>query len=103
MSVQQLKKEQQLAADALFSLSALRQTFFIGLREQKMLAETFCVALSLHVLAFPLIWCMGWALPFPKSPVTTTVIIIDLQKWAHDEGRIGKPKVIDWREPELNQ
>jgi hypothetical protein len=102
--VQELKKEQQLAADALFSLSALKQTIVAGFRQQKMLGETFCIALALHVFAFPMIWCMGWALPFPKSPVTTTVIIFDLQKWAKEEGRLGKlPKVVDIREPERNR
>lgn len=101
MSVQQLKKEKALAADALFSLSALKESIFIWLTDQKVLAETFCLALALHVFLFPIMWFMGWALPWPKSPVTRTIVIIDLQKWAKEGGRLGKPKVIDIREHEL--
>lgn len=45
------------------------------------LFEATCVAVSVHILAFPLIWLMGWALPWPKSPVIETVIEIDLSSW----------------------
>lgn len=48
------------------------------------LFEASCVAVSAHILAFPLIWFIGWALPWPKSPVITTVIEIDLSNWPEE-------------------
>lgn len=49
--------------------------------EQTALLEAFFVAVSFHVLLFPLIWFAGWALPWPKPPSMTTVIEIDLTNW----------------------
>jgi len=51
------------------------------LDEQSSLFEAFFVAITFHVLLFPLIWFMGWALPWPKSPTITTVIEINLENW----------------------
>lgn len=58
------------------------------LSEQSVLFEAFWVAVTFHVLLFPLIWFAGWALPWPKSPVITTVVEIDLENWPH-EARAG--------------
>jgi hypothetical protein len=64
------------------------------------LIEAFFLALSVHVLLFPVLWIMGWALPFPKSPVITTIIEFDLSHWPE----VAKTKkVIDIRYPEQNQ
>jgi hypothetical protein len=96
-----LSEEKKLAADALFSMKAFKLSVGLWFREQIPLAETFCLALAFHVAFFPVIWCAGWALPWPKSPVITTVIEIDLQAWRHN--RRTKPgKVIYIREPERN-
>lgn len=53
--------------------------FKLRLREQTMLFEAFWVAVSFHVLLFPLIWFMGWALPWPKAPGRTIVIELNLE------------------------
>ena len=98
--ITRLSEEKALAADALFSASALRNLLVIVAKEQIPLVEAFCLALALHVVLFPTLWFLGWALPWPKSPVITTVIEIDLQEWLHH----GKPgKVIDIRDPALNK
>lgn len=54
------------------------------LQEQVPLAEALCIAAAAHVLAFPVIWFVGWALPWPKSPVYTTVIEFNLEHWPED-------------------
>lgn len=51
------------------------------LREQMILIESFWVAISFHVLLFPLIWFAGWTLPWPKPPTITTVIEFNLENW----------------------
>jgi hypothetical protein len=62
------------------------------------LFEAFCVAVSLHVVMLPVLWFAGWALPWPKSPIITTIIEYDLSKWP------PKPKkILDVRDPELNK
>jgi hypothetical protein len=48
------------------------------------LFEAMAVAVSAHILAFPLIWFIGWALPWPKSPEIVTVIEIDLTNWPNE-------------------
>ncbi|MBX9685597.1 MAG: hypothetical protein K2X27_02775 [Candidatus Obscuribacterales bacterium] len=45
------------------------------------LMEASLLALSVHILAFPILWLAGWALPWPKSPTITTVIEINLEQW----------------------
>ncbi len=65
--------------------------------DQELLLEAFLVAASLHVLLFPVLWAVGFVLP--KSPVSVTVIEIDLQNWM----KVHKPKVIHYRPPELNR
>ncbi len=95
-----LTEDQILAADAIFSVEAMKNLVRHVAREQRPLLETFCLALAFHVVLFPVIWCIGWALPWPKSPVIRTVIEIDLQAWF----KHGKPgKLTDIRDPELNK
>jgi hypothetical protein len=53
------------------------------------LVEAFCVALALHVVFFPVMWIAGWALPWPKVPIYTTIIEYDLRGWT------GWPKMIN--------
>jgi hypothetical protein len=70
------------------------------IKDQKTLFDAFLVALSFHVVMFPVLWFAGWALPWPKPPVVTTIIEFDLQDWM----KSGKPKkIIEFRDPELNQ
>jgi hypothetical protein len=100
--MQQGREQNQFAAK--FSLKtllvALANGFVEWSGEQIPLIECFFVALSLHVVMLPLIWFMGWALPWPKSPVITTIIEYDLG----DFPNMAKPKkVFDVRDPELNK
>ncbi|MBC7996696.1 MAG: hypothetical protein IAF58_02065 [Leptolyngbya sp.] len=70
------------------------------LREQVPLFEAFLVAVSIHVALFPMLWIIGWALPWPKSPVITTIIEYDLENWPN----MPKPKkVFEFRDPMLNR
>ena len=88
-----------LAAEAIFSLAAAKRWLIHWLTNQVTLVEPFCLALAFHVLLFPVLWVSGWALPWPKSPVITTVVEFDLQKWPME----AKPKkIIDIRYPNLN-
>lgn len=68
--------------------------------DQVPLAQAFCIALSLHVVMLPVMWIAGWALPWPKTPVVTTIIEFDLQGWPNS----WKPKsVINIHDPDLNE
>lgn len=70
------------------------------LGDQVPLMEAFLIAISIHVALFPIIWFIGFALPWPKSPVITTIIEYDLGNWPE----IGKPKkIFEWRDPALNR
>ncbi len=70
------------------------------LKEQVPLAEAFLVAISLHVVGFPLVWFIGWALPWPKPPVVTTIIEFDLTDWPK-HAQTPK-KIFDFRDPKFN-
>lgn len=59
-------------------------------REYQMLYQAFWVALALHVVFFPVIWIAGWALPWPRVPIITTIVEYDLRGWPD----IAKPKKI---------
>jgi hypothetical protein len=63
------------------TFSAVMQRLMSWLREQSTLFEAFFVAVSFHVLLFPLIWFAGWALPWPKPPAMTVVIELNLENW----------------------
>ncbi len=55
---------------------------FVGMYDEYIpLAEALAVAVTVHVLGFPLMWFIGWALPWPGSPVVVTVIEINLEHW----------------------
>jgi hypothetical protein len=59
-------------------------------REYKSLFQAFWVALSFHVVLFPILWIMGWALPWPRSPIFTTIVEYDLRGWPN----VAKPKKV---------
>lgn len=64
------------------------------------LMEAFLIAVSIHVALFPVMWIAGWALPWPKSPVITTIIEYDLGNWPN----VPQPKkIIEIRDPKYNQ
>lgn len=64
------------------------------------LMEAFLVAISIHVALFPFIWMLGWALPWPKSPVVTTIVEYDLENWPN----VPQPKkIFEVRDPALNK
>ena len=76
-----------------------RQKLIEGAQEHWLLVECFFVGLSVHVAFIPILWVIGWALPWPKAPVITTVIEYELDK----SGLIFKPKqVTDYLDPKLN-
>jgi hypothetical protein len=90
---------EKLSDDALYSVVALRKFVLTTVVDNIPLFEAFCLASTFHVLLLPVIWCMGWALPWPKSPVITSVIEIDLQNWPN----VGKAKKLyEFRDPKLN-
>lgn len=49
--------------------------------ENKTLFQACLVAISLQVALFPILWFIGWALPWPKTPVFTTIIEYELDKF----------------------
>ncbi|MBY0358191.1 MAG: hypothetical protein K2W82_09340 [Candidatus Obscuribacterales bacterium] len=53
-------------------------------QDQRILFDAICLALSIHVLALPFFWFIGWALPWPKSPIITTIIEINLENWPNE-------------------
>ncbi len=68
-------------------------------KDQLPLVDCFLVALSIHVIMFPVVWIMGWALPWPKPPVITTIVEYDLRNWP----KVAKPKkVFEIIDPDLN-
>jgi hypothetical protein len=70
------------------------------LLEQIPLLEAFLIAVSIHVVLFPVVWLMGWLLPWPKSPVITTVVEYDLRNWPIEA---KQKKWQDVRDPNLNK
>jgi hypothetical protein len=72
-----------LAKDKL-TLAVVLQRMGAAVKEQTTLIEAFSVAVSFHVLLFPVIWFVGWALPWPKPPSITTVIELNLENWPID-------------------
>jgi len=95
-----ISERTKLVVDALFSFKALKDLAIFWAYEQVPLMEALCIATTFHVLMFPIIWTMGWTLPWPKSPVTTTVIELDLSNWPHE----AKPgRIFNYRDPKLNQ
>jgi len=70
------------------------------LLDQVPLLEAFLIAVSIHVLLFPVVWLMGWMLPWPKTPVITTVVEYDLRNWPNEA---KQKKWQDVRDPNLNK
>ena len=64
-----------------FLFSDLKRKIIAWLGDQVELFEAFFVAVTFHVLLFPVLWFAGWALPWPKGPDITTVIEINLEHW----------------------
>jgi hypothetical protein len=70
------------------------------LLDKSNLFEAFLLAVSLHILLLPVVWVIGWALPWPKSPIITTIIEYDLGNWPN----VAKPKrIFEFRDPKRNQ
>ena len=80
----------------------LKTKAFSWLREQVPLMEAFFVAVSIHVVLFPTMWFIGWALPWPKPPVVTVIFEYDLQQWAKNPS-VPPKRIIDIRDPRRNQ
>jgi hypothetical protein len=64
------------------------------------LFEAFCIALTIHVLLIPILWLAGWLLPWPKPPVVTTIMELDLSDWPREA---KKKRIIHFIDPELNK
>ncbi len=69
------------------------------LLDYKTLFQACLVAISLQVILLPILWLIGWALPWPKPPIFTTIIEYDL-----DTSQLGfKPKAVyEYKDPKLN-
>jgi hypothetical protein len=63
------------------TIQVIAGRFVEWLRDQSTLIEAFFVAVSFHVLLFPLMWFAGWTLPWPKPPSITTVIELNIENW----------------------
>lgn len=93
-------RSDRLKVDAMFSISSLKELITASIVDQIPLIEACLIATSLHVLFLPVVWCMGWMLPWPKSPVVTSVIEIDLRDWP----KVARPKKLyEFRDPKLNE
>ncbi|MBZ0185221.1 MAG: hypothetical protein K8F91_03140 [Candidatus Obscuribacterales bacterium] len=87
--------EAVIAHEPLVSLRDLKH--FV--EDQIPLGQCFLVAVCVHVVLLPVIWIMGWALPWPKPPVITTIIEYDLTDWPQKATPKKVFKIID---PDLN-
>ena len=67
------------------------------------LVQAFFVALSLHVAFFPVMWIAGWALPWPKAPIFTTIIEYDLRGWTGWPKMPKAKKIFDIMDPDVNK
>jgi hypothetical protein len=79
----------QWRAKPSWSFRTLFQKIVTWFGEQSTLIDAFWVAVTFHILLFPLIWFAGWALPWPRSPVITTVVELNLENWPR-EARAGR-------------
>jgi len=71
--------------------------------EYRTLFQAFFVALSLHVAFFPIMWIAGWALPWPKTPIFTTIVEYDLRGWTGWPKMPKAKKIFDIMDPDLNK
>ena len=67
------------------------------------LFQAFFVALSLHVAFFPVMWIAGWALPWPRTPIVTTIIEYDLRGWTGWPKMPKAKKIFDIVDPAVNK
>jgi hypothetical protein len=67
------------------------------------LGEAFFVALSLHVVFFPVMWIAGWALPWPKVPIYTTIMEYDLRGWTGWPNMPKPKKIFEIADPDVNK
>jgi hypothetical protein len=81
-------------------LMALGSKFIDWCQEQALFFEALLLALSFHVLMLPVLWVAGWALPWPKSPIITTIVEYDLSHWPN---MAKTKKIFDLRNPKQNQ
>lgn len=81
---EEVKDEHSFPAPRISVSELCQKKFAAFIGEYSILFEAAFVAVSAHILAFPLIWFIGWALPWPKSPVITTVIELDLSNWPEE-------------------
>lgn len=65
-------------------IDEFKERLDLWLKEQTTLIEALAVAVTFHVLGFPLMWFIGWALPWPGSPVIVTVIELNLENWPRE-------------------
>jgi len=84
------------------SVTRIGETIRCWFYNQAPLAEAILMALSLHVVLFPVIWFLGWALPWPRTPVVTTIVEYNLENWRQGM-RLKPEKVTDVRDPRLNR
>lgn len=92
------KKLAQLTASG--PPKTLLETVKQWIADQVPLMEAFLIAVSIHVALFPILWFIGFALPWPKSPVITTIIEYDLGNWPE----LPRPKkIFEFRDPALNR
>jgi hypothetical protein len=67
--------------------------------DYKLLFQACLVAISLQIILFPILWLIGWVLPWPRPPVFTTIIEYELDKYQR-----YKPKDVSTiKDPKLNQ
>jgi hypothetical protein len=80
-------------------INFLRQKIVEQIKEHWLLFECLLVALSLHIVFIPVVWSLGWALPWPQPPIFTTIIEYEL-----DQATLNyKPRgVTNYRDPKLN-
>jgi len=71
--------------------------------EYRTLFQAFFVALSLHVAFLPLMWIAGWALPWPRTPIFTTIVEYDLRGWTGWPKMPKAKRIFDIMDPEVNK
>ena len=80
-------------------ISFWQKQFDDWLVEHKVLLEALLVAISLQIAFIPVLWFIGWALPWPKPPLFTTIIEYELDS----SQATFKPKhVYEYRDPKFN-
>ena len=98
LKAQEAPTKRSLSGTAI--LACPQEAILLWFTEQIPLSQAFLVALSLHVIMLPVLWIIGWALPWPESDPITTVIEYDLRGWPN----VAKPKrVFDYYDSEKSK